>query len=91
VPFDPAAAKAVDDMSTTEVPSGNVARRLQSYVVQVPPKARDVLLANGHVAFVRPDLRGDQFAVLQSMKLYRQDVGLVWENAEYLSGENSMV
>lgn len=87
VRFDAAARKAVDDMSTTDIPSGAIARRLQSYVVQVPPKARDALLANGHVTFVEPTLRGDQFAVLQTPGLYRQDGGLVWEDAGYLSEE----
>lgn len=87
IPFDPIATKAVEDMGIADIPSGNIARRLQSYVVQVPPKARDVLLANGHLAFIKPELRSDQFAVLQTLALYRQDVGLVWENAEYLSEE----
>lgn len=87
VPFDPIARKAVDDMSITDISSGNIARRLQTYVVQVPPKARDVLLESGHVTFVQPELRGDQFAVLQTVGLYRSDVGLVWEHAEYLSEE----
>ena len=36
-------------------------------------------------AFVEERLRGDQFAVLMTKSLYRQDVGLVWEDAEYLA------
>lgn len=93
VPYDAAAQEAVNRLGLPDIPSGYLARQLQIYVVQVPPKARDVLLqsgnaiANRHVAFAHPQLRGDQFAVLQTPDLYRQDVGLVWEDAEYLSEE----
>jgi CRISPR-associated endonuclease/helicase Cas3 len=64
---------------------------LQSFTVQVPPKARDILLRNGHAAFAAPDLRGDQFAVLRTPGLYRPDVGLLWENADYLAVEDSVI
>lgn len=66
------------------LPPAAAARRLQSYIVQVPPKARDLLVRNGHVTFV--EKFGDQFAVLDrdSEKLYRKESGLLWENAEYL-------
>ena len=68
--------------------SGGIARALQPFVVQVPPRAREALLRNGHVAFLRPDLRGEQFAVLQegSRSLYDREVGLIWEDAERLPG-----
>lgn len=91
VPFDGAAKEAVEKLALSDIPSGHLARRLQTYVVQIPPRARDVLLANGHVAFVQPELRGDQFAVLQTPNLYRDDVGLIWENGEYLDLENVIV
>lgn len=92
VPFDDVARKAVDDMGKAEVPSGNIARWLQTYVVQVPPKARQQLIACHHVAFVRPELRGDQFAVLQNEKLYdKKGVGLLWEDADYLSTEGQFI
>ena len=87
VSFDSAAKEAVDKLGLSDIPSGYIARQLQSYIVQVPPKARETLLANGHIAFVHPEFRGDQFAVLQTPELYREDVGLVWENADYLSEE----
>lgn len=87
VPFDGGAVEGVEKLAIAEIPSGHLARRLQRYVVQVPPKARDALVANGHVAFAHPELRGDQFAVLRTPGLYRKDVGLVWEDAEYLSEE----
>ena len=49
--------------------------------MQVTPKVRAELIANGHVRFVAPELRADQFAVLQSDFLYKEDVGLEWERA----------
>ena len=56
---------------------------LQPYIVQVPPKARDLLLTNGHVRFVEGN--AEQFAELMTESLYREEVGLVWENADYLA------
>jgi CRISPR-associated endonuclease/helicase Cas3 len=91
VEWDDRAKKAVDELSIPTIPSGMIARKLQSYVVQVPPKARARLIACGHVAFEQPELRGDQFAVLKSVELYRPEFGLLWEDAEYLSSEQSMI
>jgi CRISPR-associated endonuclease/helicase Cas3 len=71
------------------LPAGDAARRLQAFVVQVPPRARNLLCDTGHVRFV--DWFGDQFAELVTDSLYRDDTGLLWENAEYLARENSIV
>jgi len=87
IPIDDAAKKSVHELAVEPIPSGVIARKLQSYIVQVPPKARDLLLRNGHVAFERPDLRGDQFAVLKSMGFYTKETGLLWEDGEYLAVE----
>lgn len=91
VPFDDIAKEAVKNLAVADIPSGYLARMLQSYVVQVPPVARQKLIDCKHVAFVRPDLRGDQFAVLQTESLYCGQVGLVWEDAEYMSEEALIV
>ena len=85
------ARKAVEELKYENIPSGALARRLQPYVVQVPPKARAHLIACGHVKFVEPGVRGDQFAVLMTESLYQREVGLVWEDAEYLGMEQWMV
>lgn len=88
---DEVAENAVKKLGVEEISSGSIARELQTYIVQVPPKARALLVDCGHVSFVRPDLRGNQFAVLQKgSSLYNRDVGLLWENAEYLAQENWM-
>ena len=84
------AAGAVNQLWIEGVSSDKLARALQSYVVQVPPKAREALVRNGHVAFVAPELRGDQFAVLQTKSLYREETGLIWEDADYLAIEASL-
>jgi CRISPR-associated endonuclease/helicase Cas3 len=84
VPGDDGARKAVADLDVPDIPSGALSRRLQSYVVQVPPKARALLMAAGHVVLKAEKLRGDQFAVLVRDDLYRRETGLVWEDGEYL-------
>jgi len=56
--------------------------------VQTPAKARALLIENGHVVFAHPGLRGDQFAVLKTESLYDPDVGLLWEDADYLAKED---
>jgi CRISPR-associated endonuclease/helicase Cas3 len=68
---------------------GFVARRLQPFLVQVPPKARDLLLTNGHVQFV--DGERGEFAALVAEALYQDDVGLEWENAGYIAVEDSII
>lgn len=88
VALDEEAKEAVDQLKVESIPSGLLARKLQSSVVQVPPKARDLLIRNGHAVFVAPQWRGDQFAALQTASLYHQDVGLLWENAGYLGVED---
>ncbi len=71
------------------LPPGAAARQLQSFIVQVPPKARDLLIDSGHVRFI--DGLTNEFAVLVSDGLYVEETGLLWENAEFLTIEQSMV
>ncbi|KQT50830.1 CRISPR-associated protein Cas3 [Aureimonas sp. Leaf454] len=91
VPRGPAAAAAVKKLWTAETPSGAIARDLQLCVVQVPPKARRLLLENGHVEFVNLKDRADQFAVLRTPSLYDETVGLLWENADYIALEDGVI
>jgi CRISPR-associated endonuclease/helicase Cas3 len=88
VPWDSKAQQAVDKLNLKKIPSGIIARELQTYVVQVPSKARELLIRCGHVAFESPALRADQFAVLQKASLYDPEVGLLWETPEYLALED---
>ena len=91
VPRDEKACDTVAKLGFEAIPSGAIARDLQTYIVQVPPRARARLIECGHVAFFEERLRGDQFAVLMTKSLYREEVGLVWEDAEYLGWEQRMI
>jgi CRISPR-associated helicase Cas3/CRISPR-associated endonuclease Cas3-HD len=90
VRWDEKAGEAVEKLGRQRISSGQVARELQSYVVQTPAKARALLIENGHVAFAHPELWGDQFAVLERESLYNPDVGLLWEDADYLAKEDML-
>jgi len=91
VAIEPEARDLVDKLAVETIPSGALARDLQRYTVQVPPKARKRLIDCGHVAFAEQAKRGEQFAVLLTKSLYRQEVGLLWEDAEYLAAEHWMI
>ena len=84
------ARKAVRDLAYAERPGG-VARRLQPYVVQVYPRFRKQLVDNEHVYFAEQKRFDDQFAVLFTQSLYREDVGLLWEDADALDNEVMIV
>jgi CRISPR-associated endonuclease/helicase Cas3 len=68
---------------------GRAAREFQTFIVQVPPKARKKLIDNGHARFVEGF--GDQFAVLKTESLYTPEIGLLWEDGDYLGMENMMI
>ncbi|HEY0330965.1 MAG TPA: DEAD/DEAH box helicase [Rhodopseudomonas sp.] len=89
VPIDDTAKQALDGLRHGWLTPGACARQLQSYTVQVPPKARQKLIDNGHVRFVEGF--GDQFAELITGSLYTRDTGLLWENADYLGIEGVIV
>jgi CRISPR-associated endonuclease/helicase Cas3 len=91
VPWDDKDQDAVDKLKVDKIPSGLIARKLQTYVVQVPVKARELLIHYGHVAFESPTLRGDQFAVLKNEDFYKEELGLLWDDAQYLSIESSIL
>jgi CRISPR-associated endonuclease/helicase Cas3 len=91
VPRDQAACKAIAALDNPAIPSAKLARQLQGYIVQVPLKARALLMANRHVMISAEETRGDQFATLMTPSLYSAEMGLVWENAAYIALENSMI
>lgn len=87
----PRAQEAVERLGLSNFSSGRLARDLQPFLVQVPPRARWALMGGGHADYEAPALRGDQFVVLKTASLYRRDVGLLWEDAGYLAMESAMV
>lgn len=88
IPWNETAREAIDTLGIEAVPSGAIARELQTFIVQVPSKARNLLLANGHVKFIHENLRADQFAVLQTGSMYTDETGLIWEDADDIGFEN---
>lgn len=70
---------------------GQIARRLQPYTVQVPSRALNALSQAGAVAPVREDRFGDQFMLLTNEDLYRQDVGLNWDDPIFRQAEGLVV
>lgn len=85
---DDKARMALDGLRAGWLTPGAASRELQSYIVQVPPRARVTLLQHGRIRFV--EKFGDQFAVLETEDIYKNDTGLVWEDAEYLALEASI-
>jgi CRISPR-associated endonuclease/helicase Cas3 len=85
------ARKVVDDLANPYVSSGALARRLQRYIVQVPPKAHELLRQSGNLVFHAQDLRGEQFPVLGNNGLYHEDTGLLWEDPAYMDVEDTMI
>ena len=66
---------------------GRIARRLQPYIVQVPPRIRTDLLNAGAVEVVRKDDFDYQFVVLSNSDLYRPETGLTWDEPEFRTAE----
>ena len=81
----PAVAAVLERLKYKEASPGKAARELQGYMVQVPPKDVQNLIASGQVAYYRQDLWDDQFAVLQTPSLYQPETGLMWERAGELA------
>jgi CRISPR-associated endonuclease/helicase Cas3 len=74
--------QAILDALRRGLPPAIAARRLQNYIVQVPPMNRRKLVENDHVQFVGEF--GDQFAVLRTASFYSRETGLIWEQADNL-------
>ena len=81
------AAKLLDELRWVERP-GRIARRLQPYLVPVPRRIREQLIAAGAAHVIRADAFAEQFVVLSNLDLYRHDTGLVWHHPEYISAES---
>ena len=91
VPGDLDGRKQVMCLEIAGITSGVIARALQPFTVQVPDRDRRKLIKNGHAEFAAPGLRSDQFCVLKTASLYREDSGLRWEDAEHLADEQTIL
>jgi CRISPR-associated endonuclease/helicase Cas3 len=83
VPFDDEAKAAIRSLAFVTSVKG-LARRLQSYTVQVPRKAFDSLRKAGAVSPIAPERWGEQFMQLVNADLYRADFGLHWDHPDFL-------
>ena len=66
---------------------GRIARQLQPYAVQVPPRIRTDLLNAGAAEVVRRADFDHQFVVLSNLDLYRSETGLTWDEPEFRRAE----
>ncbi|MBN2887290.1 MAG: CRISPR-associated endonuclease Cas3'' [Chromatiaceae bacterium] len=90
VPYDEEARAALAALD--HVPScGGVARRLQTYLVQVPMRALAELRAVGAVQPVAEARWGEQFLALMNPDLYSPDYGLWWEEPTFVSLANTII
>lgn len=70
---------------------GGVARRLQAYTVGVHPNTRQALIASRAAEVLHPDRYGDQFVALTNRDLYRNDIGLTWEDPTAMSSDGLVI
>lgn len=67
---------------------GGIARALQPYLVSVPRRIRDFLVATQAAHIVREEDFAEQFVELANSDLYRNDVGLTWEDPVFRRAES---
>lgn len=60
--------------------AGGIARRLQSYQVQVPDKVRQKMLGAGVLTALREAEFGTQFLILDRPEIYDPETGLKWDD-----------
>lgn len=70
---------------------GGIARKLQSYLVQIPESGFKELFDNGAIEAIAPEKYGDQFWRLTNASLYHSDAGLSWENPTYINAEKTVM
>jgi CRISPR-associated endonuclease/helicase Cas3 len=90
IPFDDEVWQLLEELETTER-VGEIARRLQPYVVQIYPIQLARLRGPGVVQPVAPERFGEQFCALVRKSLYRDDVGLTWDDPSYRSAEENIL
>ena len=84
--LDDTAKRLLEELRWKERP-GRIARQLQPYVVQVPPRIRTNLINAGAAEVVRRAEFDHQFVVLSNRDLYRAEIGLTWDEPEFRTAE----
>ncbi|MDE0270461.1 MAG: CRISPR-associated helicase Cas3' [Gammaproteobacteria bacterium] len=85
-----AASRLLRDLEFAERPR-QIARKLQPYTVQVPPRVRQALLRERAVAPIGEARFGDQFMALTNMDLYQREIGLSWNDPTFRNAEELVV
>jgi CRISPR-associated endonuclease/helicase Cas3 len=83
IPYDDVAEENIEALRHAER-VGGIARKLQPYVVPVHSGIFTRLFKAGAIAPARDDAAGRQFFKLMNPDLYREDVGLVWDDPEFI-------
>ena len=83
---DDTAKRLLEELRWVERP-GRIARRLQSYIVEVPPQVRTALLTARAAEVIRKDDFEYQFVELVNMDLYGPETGLTWNEPEFRIAE----
>lgn len=86
IPYDDVAKEKIEALRHAEH-IGGIARKLQPYVVPVHAGIFTRLYAAGAIAPARNDDAGRQFFELINLDLYREDVGLVWNDPEFMRAD----
>lgn len=84
IPFDEIAEAALNALEFADG-CGELARQLQSYIVQLPRQGYEALLKVGAIQPVAPERYGEQFMQLVNPDLYHARYGLYWENPSFMS------
>lgn len=90
IPFDDMARDALAALASAER-AGGIPRRLQPYIVQLPKYGYAALYKAGAVQPVAPEKFGEQFMCLVNESLYKQTVGIDFDNPQFISAEASVL
>ena len=83
---DDAAERLLEKLRWVERPGG-IARKLQPYVVQIPPHVRASLISAGAAEPVREEDFEHQFVVVTNLDLYSHEIGLTWDDPTFMKAE----
>ena len=87
---DRAVDELIKELDFAERP-GALARRLQPYTVPIPPRARATLMSAGSARIVQEARFGEQFVVLDNEDIYRDDIGLTWDDPTFRRTEGMVI
>ena len=88
IPYDRVAERQIETLRFAETIGSQRMRALQSYLVQVPPKALNVLSDADRIEFIQEARFGTQFPALIGLDLYDACAGLAWERPDFLASDS---